>query len=126
MIRNWMAGWGLLLLSVVFNVIGVIVVKHELNRAGTFEFSLASTWAWLLQLLKSPVALLGGMVFFASPFLFGASLSRLQLATVYPVQIGLNFILVLLCSVFFLGEKIELTGLVGMVLILAGVLMLIR
>jgi multidrug transporter EmrE-like cation transporter len=121
-----MAGWGLLLLSVVFNVIGVIVVKHELNRAGTFEFSLASTWAWLLQLLKSPVALLGGMVFFASPFLFGASLSRLQLATVYPVQIGLNFILVLLCSVFFLGEKIELTGLVGMVLILAGVLMLIR
>jgi len=125
-IRNWIEGWGILITSVLFNVAGVLVLKQELNRFGNPEFRLGTFLDLFFQLLKSPVAILAGVAFFSAPFLFAWSLAKIPLAIAYPVQVGLNFLLVLLLSVLFLGEHLDGLKMTGTIFILIGVLLLIR
>ena len=127
MIKDWFLGWGLLVISVCFNALGAIVIKWKLNEIGKIEFeSFRKIMDYGLIFLKSPLVVISVILFFASPFLFGVALSRLPLLIAYPVQIGLNFLLVLLFSVFFLSESITPVKLAGILFIMVGVIMLQR
>ncbi|MBF0522813.1 MAG: EamA family transporter [Candidatus Omnitrophica bacterium] len=114
--------WGLLVISVVFNVYGVFVIKLKLNELGPVKTeSFKAVFSYFCLLLKSPLVLSGVVVFFLAPFLFAMALSRMQIAIAYPVQIGLNFILLILLAVIFLGEHLTLYKILGMILIFSGV-----
>ena len=127
MIKEWFLGWGLLVISVCCNALGAIVIKWKLNEIGKIEFeSFRKIMDYGLIFLKSPLVVISVILFFASPFLFGVALSRLPLLIAYPVQIGLNFLLVLLFSVFFLSESITPVKLAGILFIMVGVIMLQR
>ena len=127
MIKDWFLSWGLLVISVCFNALGAIVIKWKLNEVGKIEFeSFRKIMDYGMIFLKSPLVVISVILFFASPFLFGVALSRLPLLIAYPVQIGLNFLLVLLFSVFFLSESITPVKLAGILFIMIGVIILQR
>ena len=114
--------WGLLILSVLFNVYGVFVVKARLNELGAFRLdSVKGFFSYCLLLLQSPVVVIGLILFFISPILFTIALSRMELSIAYPVQIGLNFLFLILLGLIFLGEQITVYKLAGMILIFAGI-----
>jgi len=70
------------------------------------------------------VVVISIILFFSAPFLFAVALSRLPISIAYPVQVGLNFLLVLVLSYFFLSESMTAIKLVSIFLIMVGVIML--
>jgi quaternary ammonium compound-resistance protein SugE len=126
-IKEWLLSWGMLGLSVLFNVFGAMVIKWKLNEAGKFELeSFRGVMEYGLIFLRSPLVVSSLILFFAAPFLFGIALSRLPLLVAYPVNVGLNFLLVLLVSIVFLSESLTPTKLLAVALILVGVIILSR
>jgi len=122
---NWIAGWGMLILSVVFNALGVFVIKMRLNDLGAVTMeSFAKTVQYFLLMLKAPLVIIGVILFFLAPFLFAIALSRMEIVVAYPAQIGLNFLILVVLAVVFLGEQVTLVKVLGTVLILAGVFLL--
>jgi len=124
-IKEQFLSWGMLMLSVLFNVYGVFVIKLKLNELGEIKMdSLRTVFSYFIVLLKSPLVISGVFLFFIAPFLFAIALSRMEITIAYPAQIGLNFIILIILALLFLGEQFDLYKGVGILLILAGILVL--
>ncbi len=111
-----------MILSVLFNVFGIFVIKMKLNEHGAIQVdSLKSVLQYFLLLMKSPVVVVGVILFFAAPFLFAIALSRMPISIAYPAQLGLNFLILILLGLIFLGESLTIYKVLGMMLVLAGI-----
>jgi multidrug transporter EmrE-like cation transporter len=122
MMKDFWASWGMLIFSVAFNVIGVFVIKQKINELGIVRVeSIKAVMSYFGMMMKSPAVLIAAVLFFSAPFFFVVALSRLDIVVAYPVQLGLNFILVILLATFFLGEAITLWKVLGMAFILIGI-----
>lgn len=70
--------------------------------------------------------LLGGMALFGvSFFLYVFILSRLQLNIVYPIAVGMGFVLITTVSYFFLNELLTVRQVTGIGAIIAGVFLVL-
>ena len=117
--------WGMLVLSVLFNVFGVFVIKMRLNILGPVGFdSFKNVLNYFWLLLKSPLVVAGVMFFSLSPFLFTVALSRMEISLAYPVNVGLNFVLLVLLAFLVLGEQITMLKGAGIILVVAGIFLL--
>ncbi|MCA9405544.1 MAG: EamA family transporter [Candidatus Omnitrophica bacterium] len=125
--KEYFLSWGMLILSVICNAVGAFVIKMRLNELGAVQFeSFMSIFRYFIELLKSPLVIFGTVLFFLAPFLFAVSLSRMEITVAYPVQVGLNFLLVLVLALIFLGEHLTPLKIVGIVFVCLGVMCLHR
>lgn len=114
--------WGLLILSVLFNVYGVFVIKLKINELGIIKVdSFKIVFDYFLVLAKIPLVISAGFSLIIAPLLFAISLSRMQITVAYPALIGLNFLFLVLLALMFLGEQMTLPKIIGMLLIFAGI-----
>jgi len=119
--KNFILSWGMLMVSVLFNAYGVFVMKLKLNELGAIQLdSFQTVLSYFLILMKSPLIISGVILFFIAPFVFVIALSRMEIVVAYPIQIGLNFLFLVLLALIFLGEKITVYKLIGILLILIG------
>jgi multidrug transporter EmrE-like cation transporter len=117
----------MLFLSVVCNAGGVFIVKKKLNEMGAIDMgSLKAFLGYLSAMGQSPLVIAGVGLFFIAPFLFAIALSRLDMTVAYPAQVGLNFLLLLLLAILFLGEAVTAHRLIGVALVLASICFLSR
>jgi len=121
-LREVFLSWGMLIVSVLFNALGVFIIKLKLNEYGaipteTLKSILIAFWT----LAKSPLVVFGLVLFFLSPFLFTIALSRMEITIAYPVQIALNFLILILLAVLFLNEQLTFQKSFGMLLIFVGI-----
>lgn len=120
--KEWLLSWGMLLVSVMFNAIGVFIIKLKLNELGVIKAdSLRTVFTYFFVMLKSPFVVFGLVLFIIAPFLFVIALSRMEIVVAYPAQIGLNFLIVVLLAIAFLGEQMTSLKVVGSVLIFVGI-----
>ncbi|OGX33650.1 MAG: hypothetical protein A3C36_01945 [Omnitrophica WOR_2 bacterium RIFCSPHIGHO2_02_FULL_52_10] len=120
--REWSLSWGMLIISVVLNALGVFIIKLRLNELGVIKSeSFQSVLSYFFVFMKSPFVVFGLVLFFLAPFLFAIALSRMEIVVAYPAQIGLNFVILILLAVIFLGEQITLLKAFGTALVLTGV-----
>lgn len=125
--NEFIFSWGLLFSSVLFNALGVFIIKSKLNLLGEISFSsFSKIVSYFFSLIKFPIVILGLILFFLAPFLFATSLSRLQLSVAYPVQVGLNFIIVLILALLFLGESLTLNKILAIFLLLISIFLLYK
>lgn len=115
--RSISSFWILLAFSIFFNAGGGLLLKKSrvdpwLLHLGSVHFS-----AWLIVALASYAL---NFVFFA------AALTRIQLTTAYPVQIGMTFAIITILSPALFGERLGWQHLAGIATILAGVILLTR
>ena len=114
--------WGMLVVSVFFNVYGIFVIKMRFNEQGPIQLdSVRSVVHYFFILMKSPLVVSGLVLFFVAPFLFAVALSRMQISVAYPAQIGLNFLFLIILAMLFLGEHLTVPKAVGIILIFAGI-----
>lgn len=99
---------------VVLSSVGLLVLRRSLADAS------------LADLLASPGLYLGGLCYAASFVTFLGSLRRFEVLTVYPLFTGLGYAAVSLASVVVLNESLTASRVVGIALIGAGVLVLVR
>ena len=120
-------GWGMLILSVILNAAGAFLVKFKINELETFgAISVRAFKVFFWSLLKSPVAVIGAAFLFVAPFPFAVALSRLDISIAYPVQVALNFLLVLLLALMFLGETLSVNKTVSIFLIIVSIYLMYK
>ncbi|MDO8580082.1 MAG: EamA family transporter [Candidatus Omnitrophota bacterium] len=114
--------WGMLILSVLCNVFGVFVIKEKINMLGAIKFeSFRVVISYFWALLQSPLVIVGVILFFLAPFLFAIALSRMDIIVAYPAQIALNFVILIVFALIFLGEKITFYRLLGIMCTFIGI-----
>ena len=120
-----MLSWGMLFLSVFCNAFSVFIIKKKLNHFGPIELSsIHPILNFMGEVSKSPFGIASIALFILAPFFFAIALSRLDLSVAYPVQIGLNFLLLVFMGVFFLGEAMSAYRWIGIFLAFASICLL--
>ena len=112
-------------LSVLFLAFTVVCVSaaNLSLRHGMSSLGRGGLVAVLRHALSTPWVVLGGFLYAVSMVSWLATLRDMQLGLAYPVYFGGSFALVLLGSVFLLGEELTMRRFLGIVAIFGGILM---
>jgi multidrug transporter EmrE-like cation transporter len=116
---------GLILLIVLYLLLsttGLLLIKAGLNQ---FHFE-SQTLDEYRRLVKyayhHPEFILGFFLYIFSFLSWLILLSKRQLTTIFPLTIGLSYASIIITSLLFLREEINLFKLIGIILIGAGIL----
>ena len=108
-------------LTIFFTVYGQLVIKWQVNSAGTFPVMFVDKIIFLVRLLLNP--------WIASSFLgaFLASLSWIAAMTKFPLSyaypfVSSTFVLTIIMSSIFFQEAITIPKAIGMGAIIAGII----
>lgn len=107
--------------TVLLTVYGQIIVKWQVDEAGSVPDSAAGKAHYVLTLFLQPwvlSALLAAAVAAGSWML---ALTRLDLSVAYPF-VALSFVLVLLASALFFNEPLTAAKVVGIALVVIGLI----
>ena len=122
--EKMMQTWWLVLLSVASGVAGQTVIKLGVSQPGAAEAT-QNLIALVTLILRSPLVLLGLMLYGIGALAWIAVLSRLDLSMAYPF-LALNFILVTVSSRFLLGEEVPTLRWLGILVICSGIWLVAR
>jgi drug/metabolite transporter (DMT)-like permease len=122
--EKMMQTWWLVLLSVASGVAGQTVIKLGVSQPGAAEAT-QNLIALVTMILRSPLVLLGLMLYGIGALAWIAVLSRLDLSMAYPF-LALNFILVTVSSRFLLGEEVPTLRWLGILVICSGIWLVAR
>jgi drug/metabolite transporter (DMT)-like permease len=116
--------WWLILLSVVSGVAGQTVIKLGVSHPGSSEAATGLV-SLVTMILRSPMVLLGLVLYGIGALAWIAVLSRMDLSIAYPF-LALNFVLVTVSSRLILGETVPFMRWMGIVVICVGILLVSR
>jgi len=113
-------GYVFVALTIALGGYGQVILKWQIDKAGTFPSGLSNQLEFLGQLLINPwvVSALAGA--FVAALAWFAALSHLELSRAYPV-LGLSFPLILILSALFFSEPLTLAKGAGVAMIIGGV-----
>ncbi len=121
MIQGLLPNLWLIALSVAMGVGGQTVIKLGVSQP--FAVSLeANPLSVVLFILRSPLVLLGLVMYGVGALSWVVVLSRMDLSYAYPF-LALNFVLVALIAQLLLGESVTLVRWLGIAVICAGILL---
>lgn len=116
--------WWLILVSILAGVAGQTVIKMGVSQPGASEAA-TGLLPLLNVIIRSPLVILGLLLYGIGALSWIAVLSRVDLSTAYPF-LALNFILVTLSSQFILGESVPGLRWLGVFVICIGILLVAR
>ena len=116
--------WWLILLSVVSGVAGQTVIKLGVSQPGAADAA-DGFLSLVTMIARSPLVLLGLVLYGVGALAWIAVLSRMDLSLAYPF-LALNFVLVTLSSRFLLGETVPMMRWMGILVICAGIILVAR
>ena len=116
--------WWLILLSILSGVAGQTVIKMGVSQPGASEAA-TGLFSLVNMIVRSPLVLLGLVLYGIGALAWIAVLSRVDLSVAYPF-LALNFILVTLSSLLFLGENVPALRWVGVLVICSDILLVAR
>lgn len=112
----------ILICVIAFNALGNFLTKVGANKIGKVDGFIPL----LFRVARSPF-IISAVICFALNFtLYAMVLNRLHLSTVYPIMLGLSYVIIILLSLLFLKETITLVQVIGMSLVLVGVLLIVK
>lgn len=116
--------WKLILLSTVqsiFLVISQVFLKFAMAKMGSFRFS----WEFLKELLGNWQLACSGISIAVATLLWMYILRHFDFSMAYPM-ISISYIFGMLVAVFLFHEVVPLTRWIGVFLIVAGVILVVR
>ncbi|MCC6455140.1 MAG: multidrug resistance protein [Caldilineaceae bacterium] len=116
--------WWLILLSIITSVAGQTVIKIGVSQPGT-EAAATGLLPLLNIIIRSPLVLLGLVLYGIGALAWIAVLSRVNLSVAYPF-LALNYVLVIFSSQFLLGEHVPALRWLGALVICGGILLVAR
>ena len=119
-----MKGIPLIILAVMLGAVGQIVMKKGMQLYGE-EVDAASVWGQLIPILKTPQVVIGLLCYGLSAVFWIAVVSHVDLSLAYPM-VSLAYVVVFIASWLLLGEHISALRIVGLVIIVAGVVVISR
>jgi drug/metabolite transporter (DMT)-like permease len=117
-----LSSWWLIGLSVMVSVIGQTILKLGVRHP---ELAMTGPMAVALFILRSPLVMLGLLMYSIGALAWIVVLSRLDLSYAYPF-LALNFVLVAIVSRVVLAEAIPGLRWLGIGFICVGILLVAR
>lgn len=111
-----------MLLIVPLSFIGVcsqFLIKKGLNKIGSFTIGELGSNIFLIFTNVYILIALGLLVLLAIAYF--SLMSRMELSSLYPTVVGINFLILFLGSRLLLNESMSIYKIFGVVLILSGV-----
>lgn len=125
--KSSVLGWGMVLLFVALNILGALLLKNQIQKLGSYNFTaLRSSLLFFLKMFSSLQTLLALGSLFASTVAWTIALANLELSRAYPVGIGLHFLAIMTSSMVFYGESFTAFKVLGIVFILFGVVFVLK
>jgi uncharacterized membrane protein len=118
-------GYVYILLTVLLTAYGQVVLKWRMNALGELPAPLGEKFLFLVKIIFDPFIFSSFFAAFLASLTWMAALSKFALSFAYPFM-SLAFLVVLVCSYFFLHESITVQKVIGMVLIVAGLIIASR
>ncbi len=116
----------LILLYLLLSTAGLILVKIGLNQFGFKTHQFEEFRRFAEYAYHHPKIIFGFLIYISSFLCWLILLSKKQLTTIFPLLTGLSYASIIIASVIFLREEIDLFKMIGIILIGAGILFVIR
>ena len=110
-----------ILLTILFTVYGQIIIKWQVNLAGSFPQDNTEKIQHLIKLLLNPWVVSGFACAFIAALTWMAAMTKFPLSYAYPFM-SLAFILVMFLSAIFFKEAITINKLLGLAFIVLGII----
>lgn len=108
-----------LLVMIVLTVYGQIILKWRMDQVGSLPPGFWPGLRHLLGLLVDPAVVSSFVAAFVASLAWMAAMTRFELSYAYPFT-SLNFVAVLILSVWLLNEQLTVQKVVGIGLIILG------
>lgn len=112
----------LILLYLLLSTAGLILVKTGLNQFDFKTHQIEEYRRFIGYAYHHPEIIFGLLIYISSFLCWLILLSKKQLTTIFPLLIGLSYASVIVASMLFLKEEIDLFKIIGIILIGAGIL----
>ncbi|HLS08442.1 EamA family transporter [Lentibacillus sp.] len=105
--------------TIIFTVYGQLVLKWQVDQAGSLPGALWEKLVFLLQLLLNPWIISGFLSAFLAALCWMAAMTKFNISFAYPFM-SLSFVLVFLLSAVLFGDPVTIHKVVGLALVVAG------
>lgn len=103
--------------------VGQLVLKAGADQLGEFNITISTFFQSIWMVLKSPVLLVGLVLFGMSFLLWIKVLTKAELSQAYPI-VSLSYVIVGIGSAIFFNEPITMQKIMGIGAIVIGVFIL--
>lgn len=111
--------------TIVFTVYGQLILKYRISQFGALPAETLDKIKFLIGLLFDPLIFSGFLAAFLASLSWMAAMTKFDLSHAYPFM-SLNFVVVLLLSVWTLNEPLSIAKLAGIALIVVGTVVAAR
>jgi multidrug transporter EmrE-like cation transporter len=118
-----MTQMALILISVTLGAIGQVLLKLGANQLQGFSLSYKALPRNVIMIVNTPAIWIGMILFFISFLLWIKVLTKSELSYAYPM-VSLGYIIVVILSLFLFNETVNLHKLIGILVIIAGVVII--
>lgn len=112
-------------LTIGFTVYGQLILKWRIADYGPLPINTVEKLKFLVGLLFDPAIFSGFVAGFLASLAWMAAMTKFDLSHAYPFM-SLNFVVVLLLSVWLLGEPVTPQKIIGIGLIMLGTVVAAR
>jgi len=118
-------GYMFVFLTILFTVYGQLIIKWQVNLAGSLPETFEHKTLFFARLLVNPWVVSAILAAFAAMICWMGAMTRFELSRAYPFM-ALNFVLVGLASPWLFNEPMSIAKLLGVALIVAGLIVISR
>lgn len=119
-------GYLYIFLTVLLTIYGQLILKWRLDFFGEFpKGSLKLIFNYFLNVLIDPYVISSFLAAFLASLTWIAALTKFEISFAYPFM-SLSFVGVLIFSMLFLGETASANKIIGLILIIAGILVIYK
>lgn len=105
-----------IIIYLVLTVAGLILYKKGANS--DFVLSIENN---VLNVKLSLISIIGLICYLLSFLMYMLILPKFDLTFIYPLMTAISYISIYVLSIFILGEKVTLLGIIGSIIIMVGI-----
>ena len=105
-----------IIIYLVLTVAGLILYKKGANS--DFVLSIENN---VLNVKLSLISIIGLICYLLSFLMYMLILPKFDLTFIYPLMTAISYISIYILSIFMLGEKVTLLGIIGSIIIMIGI-----
>ena len=121
-----MSAYLYLLVALVLNAVANLLLKYATLQRVDSVAPVAGGFAGIIQTYLSIPFLAGLLCFALNVLIYTQALKKLPLSLAYPLMVSLGYLIIVVVSAFWFGERLSISRYLGVGLMLTGLWFAVR